>query len=442
MLSYVKKIITVLLLLSISKAGHGQQIFFQDPAFYITATSTESDETMPVRTSDGRVLFFLRSPTTAESGKQLSPSVWRTEQVDHVWTAAEKMEKDWYRRNIKAIIGVTFSGDKVFLLGQNSRRGWVKILTSSYHDQRWSKPTLLFKYKKASWQSGAYVDSSENLIVFPMRGIDSYGKEDLYAVTRDSSGRWSGPMNLGATVNTPGTEIAPFLYQRNLFFASDGHPGFGDLDIFSARQLYDSWKIWSAPSNAGNKINSPSHEAFMSLYDDGEVYFSSEQEGQKDVFRTAYRTVYMDTARFYESSSEGEEPDITALRKLLQDEKGLVLFDLNSDQLATKYKELLFYLYNTVRTNTNVTITLIGHADQEGSENYNTTLSWRRAVSVRNFLVSLGIEKERVNVVARGEDDPLVREFSKEARRKNRRVQIVLEESESSFNNHSGNSTH
>lgn len=440
MLLFVKKTVVVLLLfLFISEASHGQKISFQDPAFRITALSTQSDETMPVRAADSHALFFLRSPTIAEDDKQVSSEIWSAEQVNHVWTLVRKVEKDWYRRNIKAIIGMNPSGNKVFLLKQNSGRGWVKILTSSYHDQRWSKPTLLYKYKKARWQSGAYVAPSENLIVFPMQGKDSYGAEDLYAVTRDSSGRWSDPINLGATVNTGGTEIAPFLYQGRLFFASDGHPGFGKLDIFSAKRLYDSWEIWSAPSNAGDQINSPDHEAFMSLYDDGEVYFSSEQTGQKDILRTAYRSIRGGTAQFNESSSEPEEPDITVLLRLLRGEQGLVFFDINSDQLATKYKELLFYLYNTVRTKTNIAITLIGHADQEGSRNYNTELSWRRAVSVRNFLVSLGIEKERVDVVAKGEDAPLVGEHSEEERYKNRRVQIVLEEK--NFNNPTSNST-
>ena len=319
------------------------------------------------------------------------------------------------------------AGDKVFLLKQSSKKGWVKVLTSSYQDQHWSKPALLFKYKQASWQSGAYVSPSEDLLIFPMQGKDSYGEEDLYAVTRDSSGRWSDPINLGASINTEGTEIAPFLYQGNLFFASDGHAGFGGFDIFSAHQLYNSWKTWSAPSNVGNEINTPGYEAFMSLYDDGEVYFSGERSGQTDIFRTAYRTD-TDFVQVAEPVDERGGSDIPALKKLLQGEKGLIFFDAGSDQLAPKYKELLFYIYTMIDDQANIAITLIGHADQEGDRNYNTELSRKRAVSAKNYLLSLGMEEERLKVIARGENDPLVVDFSREAMRKNRRVQIVLGE--------------
>lgn len=64
---------------------------------------------------------------------------------------------------------------------------------------------------------------------------DGYGGSDLYYTTRLEDGAWSEPINLGAQINTPGDELFPYLYDdQTLYFASNGHIGFGDLDLFTA----------------------------------------------------------------------------------------------------------------------------------------------------------------------------------------------------------------
>ena len=114
-----------------------------------------------------------------------------------------------------------------------------------------------------------------------MKAQDGYGEEDLYVTTRDSVGHWSRPINLGTTINTKGFEISPFLSadKKRLFFASNGHPGFGDADIFFSERLYDSWEVWSAPRNLGENLNSKGFDAFFSIYGDSVAYFSSNRSG-------------------------------------------------------------------------------------------------------------------------------------------------------------------
>ncbi|MDA8772147.1 OmpA family protein [Flavobacteriales bacterium] len=79
---------------------------------------------------------------------------------------------------------------------------------------------------------GAFVD--DNQVVFMSDRPGGYGGTDLYRSYWDSiSGSWTEPENLGAAVNTEGNELFPHVTTSgNLFFASDGHPGAGGLDVY------------------------------------------------------------------------------------------------------------------------------------------------------------------------------------------------------------------
>jgi outer membrane protein OmpA-like peptidoglycan-associated protein len=71
-------------------------------------------------------------------------------------------------------------------------------------------------------------------------------------------------------------------------------------------------------------------------------------------------------------------------------------------------------------------VTVIGHTDRVGSDTENDVLSLKRAVFIRDMLVQIGIPKEAIEVVGRGEREPLVRTADGVAEEKNRRVEIKL----------------
>lgn len=88
-----------------------------------------------------------------------------------------------------------------------------------------------------------------------MRG--GLGGKDLYR-SEYKDGQWSAPENLGEAINTIHDEVFPFLHQDNeLYFSSNGHPGFGGLDIFRARLLA---KSFDEITNAGYPLNSHGDE--------------------------------------------------------------------------------------------------------------------------------------------------------------------------------------
>ena len=71
-------------------------------------------------------------------------------------------------------------------------------------------------------------------------------------------------------------------------------------------------------------------------------------------------------------------------------------------------------------------IIAVGHTDSVGSDKYNQKLSVRRAEAVKAYLVSKGIEKNRVYTEGKGEKQPVASNKTKEGRAKNRRVEIEV----------------
>lgn len=115
------------------------------------------------------------------------------------------------------------------------------------------------------------ISDDELTLYFSAEGLpDSFGGKDLYKVTRERRNQnFGNPINLGEIINTEGDEMYPHIRRNgDLYFASDGHPGMGGLDIFKATKKNNSFEI----TNLGSPINS-SHDDF------GIVFMGNREEG-------------------------------------------------------------------------------------------------------------------------------------------------------------------
>ncbi len=107
-----------------------------------------------------------------------------------------------------------------------------------------------------------------------------FGGTDLY-VSYLYKGQWTYPINLGEKINTEGNEMFPFIHaEGHLYFASDGHPGMGGLDVFEAMLNKESSVIHI--KNVGAPINS-TEDDFGLILDKVKRhgYFTSNRDGGK-----------------------------------------------------------------------------------------------------------------------------------------------------------------
>ena len=106
------------------------------------------------------------------------------------------------------------------------------------------------------------VSPDGNIMIFASDMTGSRGGTDLF-ITRKSGDRWSEPENLGNLINTNSNELYPSLdSSNNLYFSSDGHPGFGGYDVYVCRF---TGKGWEEPVNLTDLVNSPEDEVAFNL---------------------------------------------------------------------------------------------------------------------------------------------------------------------------------
>jgi len=121
---------------------------------------------------------------------------------------------------------------------------------------------------------------------------------------------------------------------------------------------------------------------------------------------------------------EGVQVERTAEDELNVVLKNDVLFDVDSASLRSESRATLRDMSGVFSRYDDTRISVDGHADSTGEDNYNQGLSERRAVSVRDFLIDQGVSSSRVTARGWGESQPKASNSTADGRQLNRRVEI------------------
>ena len=116
----------------------------------------------------------------------------------------------------------------------------------------------------------------------------------------------------------------------------------------------------------------------------------------------------------------------TALGLVMSLDEGYLKFDTAQADLRPQSRELLSRIAGILFTAEGFTITISGHTDARGPENYNQQLSERRAQAVANYLIDAGVSSDLFTVEGLGEAHPLDSGDDDEAYAKNRRVELGI----------------
>lgn len=126
-----------------------------------------------------------------------------------------------------------------------------------------------------------FYEAATGRLFFAANFHDSFGGTDIYFVYTNNGLIMSAPINLGPRINTPGNEIAPYIFENSLYFSSDIFYGLGGMDIYRSNMQADNG--FSIPVNLGEGINSPKDDfGFIIKNNDSNGllgYFSSNREG-------------------------------------------------------------------------------------------------------------------------------------------------------------------
>jgi peptidoglycan-associated lipoprotein len=105
-----------------------------------------------------------------------------------------------------------------------------------------------------------------------------------------------------------------------------------------------------------------------------------------------------------------------------------IFYGYDSSSLTTEAQDVLRKKAAFLKANPNVKVTIEGHCDERGTNEYNLALGEARAKSAKAFMVDLGISAARMATISYGEERPLVQGRTEEAFAKNRRAHFVIEQ--------------
>lgn len=348
-----------------------------------------------------------------------------------------------------------------------------EIYVSTRSSAKWGKGTRASIVKDSVTALGhPAVSPDGKYLYYVSDAVGGFGGKDIFRSRL--IGNDFGPMeNLGPDINTPGDEMFPYVRDSvTLYFASNGHPGMGGLDLFKATQ--DSTGKWHV-ENLKAPINSMGDDFGITFEGDKEKgFFSSNRNDARGYdhlysFELPIITIFIEGIVFDVDENPIEDATVRIVGKDGLNEKVLakkdgtyrvelerdiryvmmasargylnqnfelktgpeeknetyivdfylspiskpvvienIFYDFDKATLRPESQKALDEMIKMLNDNPNVTIELGAHTDRKGSDQYNERLAQRRAQSVVDYLIAGGIEKERLEAKGYGESVPKV----------------------------------
>ena len=362
-------------------------------AFYgdrITFASTRNQE-RPVYPWNKKPTLDLYSAEMSENG-ELSDIVLfsdeiNTDEHESSATFSEDGQVMYFDRN----------SEKRVKNEDGIRVGHIKIFRAEMVDGKWDNiEALPFTSDEYSTEHPSLsADGSKLYFASDMPGTE--GSFDIYVVDVNEDGTYGEPENLGTGVNTPHREQFPYISEEGvLYFASDGHQGFGNLDVFRAEGDF------AEVQNLGNTVNSGHDDfAFIINEENQKGYLASNRRGSDNLY-VFTRENYVPPVVDYDD----RETNLETGRQQLRD-VGNIYFDFDKATIKAESKPTLDKVVNIMNKYPELKIEIGSHADARGSDKYNMGLSERRAASTLEYLVENGIDRSRLTSKGYGESMPL-----------------------------------
>ncbi len=450
---YIIFIYLIFIVLS-AKVSYAQSLNFTPPVKLNDSVNSSAEEDKPILSPDGTTLYFVRDSSSENTGGiTAGMDIWYCRKTkDGEWTKARNDLKLINNGDNNTLIGINNSGKRIFLVNAYAQPivRYRSLASSDNKKGKWSFPKEIdLPFRITSGFHELYILPSEDVLLISMGGDDSFGEEDLYVSIKDAAGNWGKVINLGKDINTPGFEISPFCTANRdtLFFASNGHGGYGNADIFMTVRQDSTWQHWSKPVNLGEGVNSKAFDAYFYLAANGEAFFSSNREGElADIYTTTLTHPQVSNERMVaiaDSITKARARD-SVLRIVHQQEirrtdsmtraqlantlsHFVLYFKVDSFNLMSDQENRLDSLTRMLRKINDVRIKITGYTDATGSETHNLELSMKRAVAVSDYLISRGIPGSRVKAEGKSDANPVADNSTEKGRSQNRRAVITAD---------------
>ena len=293
-----------------------------------------------------------------------------------------------------------------------------------------------------------FIHADNQTLYFTSDGHPGYGGTDLFILRKNNLGQWGIPENLGYPINTIENEgsLAVSADGLTAYYASDRAEGKGELDLYRfalrnnirpIRTLYlkgvvtDKSNGKKLPSSV-ELINNQDQSVLMKIQtDETGMYFITLPVGRDYTF-SVNRKGYLPFTELY--SLANKEADSVYVKNIALQPITInasftfknIEFSSNSSVLPQMASVELNRLVALLKENNTIQVQISGHTDNTGKEEENKKLSANRALSIVDYLIEQGIEKNRLSHQGFGSSKPIASNDTPEGRAKNRRTSVEI----------------
>lgn len=353
----------------------------------------------------------------------------------------------------------------------NTQFGQVNLFKATKENGKWANITPLSFNNKAYSTSSPSITKDGKTLYFTSDMPGGKGGNDIWRVAINGENTYGTPENLGANINTEGSEQFPFITDDNvLYFASSGRQGLGGLDVFTA-----DLNTKEEAKNLGKPVNTEKDDFSFSFNTTKNIgFFASNRSGTDDIYAadpvcsvetttivrdsktgqvlSGARVAILDEkknvietktssasgevnyvvecnkAYAIQAAKDGYESGVFAIAKtnggkvqvdailnpidVIVTSTAIVLkeinFEYNKANITQEGAFELDKLVQVMKNNEALVILVKSHTDNRGGDQYNMDLSDKRAKSTVQYVISKGVAASRISGKGYGESEPKV----------------------------------
>ena len=399
---------------------------------------------------DGKYLIF--TACYREDGKGSCDLYW-SKRVGDIWSKPRNFGEPVNTRYWES--QPTFGADGKTILFTSNRPGGVGGMdiwqTTMIEEGVFSEPINLGPpINTMRDEDSPFLHPDGVTLYFTSTGHKGMGGADIFYSNLQANGKWGEPINMGYPINTHEDEFGLVVNAKGdkAFFSSDKKGGLGKMDLYWF-ELPEALRPLPVTYFKGKIFDSKDEKPVEALFEvidlkTNKIVVSSVSDPVTGEFLVCIPTnslyAFNATAPHYLFYSENfeidgkysdimpYEKDITLKRIELGEYIILknVFFDTDKSDLKPESEVELNRLVTLMQQNLKMKIEIGGHTDNTGNKEHNAVLSKNRAKSVFDYLVSKGIDSERMTYAGYGSDKPVETNDTPEGRALNRRTEFKI----------------